>query len=97
MKYINELLDIGMGSVIDMSTEKMIMEDEIYRKDLKDSEEIFEKLAHTLSQEQKNLVNDYISCLMSANERACNLTYLAAAKNTICFLAEANAIKGYCE
>lgn len=97
MNYINELLDIGMGAVIDMSADKIIMEDEIYRKDVNDSEEIFDKLVDTLSQEQKNLLDDYIACMMSANERACNLTYLVGAKNTIRFLAETNVIKGYSE
>lgn len=31
--------------------------------------------------------------MMSANERACNLTYLVGVKNTIQFLAEINALK----
>lgn len=97
MNYINELIEIGMGSVIDMSIDKIVMEDEIYRKDIKDSEEIFEKLADTLSQEQKNLLDDYIACIMSANARVCNLTYLIGAKNTIRFLSETNSIKGYSE
>lgn len=97
MDYINELIEIGMGAVIDMSADKVIMEDEVYRKDVKDSEEIFDKFVDTLSQEQRNLFDDYVSCMMSANERACNLTYLVGAKNTIRFLSEMNAIKGYSE
>ena len=30
-KYINDLIEIGMGSVIDMSIDKVVMEDEVYR------------------------------------------------------------------
>lgn len=93
MNYISELIEIGMGAVIDMSADKIIMEDEIYRKDVKDSEEIFDKLVETLSQKQKDLLDDYIACMMAANERACNLTYLVGAKNTIRFLSETNVIK----
>ena len=91
--YINELLEIGMGSVIDMSADKVIMEDETYKKDIKDSEEIYNKFIDLLTTEQKIIFEDYIACLMSANERACNLSYLVGARNTIQFLSEINAIK----
>ena len=91
--YINELLEIGMGSVIDMSADKVIMEDETYRNDIKDSEEIYNRFIDTLSNEQKTVFEDYIACVMSANERACNLSYLVGARNTIQFLSEINAIK----
>ena len=42
-KYINELIEIGMGSVIDMSADRVILEDETYRTDIKDAEEIHDK------------------------------------------------------
>lgn len=91
--YINELLEIGMGAVIDMSADKVIMEDVTYKKDIKDSEEIYNKFIDLLTAEQKTIFEDYIACLMSANERACNLSYLVGARNTIQFLNEINAIK----
>lgn len=84
--YISELIEIGMGSVIDMSTDKVIMEDEIYRKDIKDAEEIHDRLFDTMTADQKEIFEDYIACMMSANERACNLAYLVGAKNTIRFM-----------
>lgn len=92
-KYINELIEIGMGSVIDTSTDRFIMEDEVYRIDSQSATEIQEKLINTLTNEQKNIFEDYIACLMSANERACNLSYLVGARNTIQFLSEINALK----
>lgn len=92
-KYINELIEIGMGSVIDTSTDKIIIEDENYRTDIKDAEEIHDKLYDSMTQEQRDIFEDYIACMMSANERACNLTYLVGARNTIQFLSEINAIK----
>ena len=91
--YINELLEIGMGSVIDRSADRVIMEDETYKKDIKDSEEIYNKFIDLLTTEQKTIFEDYIACTMSANERACNLSYLVGARNTIQFLSEVNAIK----
>ena len=41
----------------------------------------------------KTIFEDYIACMMPANERACNLSYLVGARNTIQFLSEINAIK----
>lgn len=93
-KYINELIEIGMGSVIDMSIDKVILEDEVYRSNMKEAREIqgkFDDLGMT--EVQKNMVEDYIACIMAANERACNLTYLIGARNTIQFLGEINALK----
>ena len=92
-KYINELIEIGMGSVIDMSADRVILEDETYRTDIKDAEEIHDKLYDSMTQEQRDIFEDYIACIMSANERACNLTYLVGARNTIQFLSEVNALK----
>lgn len=92
-KYINDLIEIGMGSVIDMSIDKVIMEDEVYRIDNQNASEIQDKFIASLTEEQKNIFEDYIACVMSANERACNLSYLVGAKNTIQFLSEVNAIK----
>lgn len=92
-KYIDELIEIGMGSVIDMSANRVVMEDETYRKDIKDAKELYDRLYDSMTQEQRDIFEDYIDCIMSANERACNLTYLVGARNTIQFLSEVNAIK----
>ena len=67
-----------MGSVIDMSIDKVVMKDEVYRYSYRRTENIFE---------------DYVACLMSANEWACNLSYLVGARNMIQFLSEINALK----
>jgi len=76
-----------------MSTDKVIMEDEVYRIDSQNAYEIQERFIDTLTNEQKTIFEDYIACVMSANERACNLSYLVGARNTIQFLSEINAIK----
>lgn len=82
-----------MGSVIDMSIDRVVMEDEVYRIDSQNASEIQDKFIDTLTEEQKNIFEDYVACLMSANERACNLSYLVGARNTIQFLSEINALK----
>ena len=91
--YINELIDIGMGAVIDMTTDRVIMQDEVYQKNQSDSQTILEQLTDTFDEPQKQLFEDYIDCTMSATERACNLSYLVGVRNTIQFLSEINALK----
>lgn len=54
MNYINGLLESGMNTVIDISIDNVIMDDEIYRTDIKDSEDIYNRLIDTLSEEEKN-------------------------------------------
>ena len=91
-KYISELIDIGMGNVIDMSVDEILLKDEIYQRDQTDSNRLYEKFESMLTDDQKVIFEDYLACVMSANERACNLAYLVGAKNTIQFLSEANAL-----
>ena len=55
-------------------------------KDMKDAEEIHDRLCDSMTPEQKGIFEDYIACVMSANQRACNLSYLVGAKNTIRFM-----------
>lgn len=93
-KYISELIDIGMGNVIDMSVDDVILKDEIYQKGQTDSGRLYEKFTSMLNEDQKVIFEDYLASVMSANERACNLAYLVGAKNTIQFLSEANALRG---
>ncbi len=52
-KYISELIDIGMGNVIDMSVDDVILKDEIYQKDQTDSDKLYEKFVSMLTEEQK--------------------------------------------
>ena len=92
-KYISELIDIGMGNVIDMSVDDVILKDEIYQKDQTNSNRLYEKFASMLTEEQRIIFEDYLASVMSVNERACNLAYLVGARNTIQFLSEANALR----
>ena len=50
--YISELIEIGTGSVIDTSTYKFIMEDEVYRIDSQNATEIQERFIDTPTNEQ---------------------------------------------
>lgn len=86
-----------MGNIIDMSVDDVILKDEIYQKDQKVSNRLYEKFVSMLTEDQKVIFEDYLASVMSANERACNLAYLVGVKNTIQFLSETNALRGMLE
>lgn len=83
MDFINDLIEIGIGSVIDMSNHKVILEDEVYHKEMIKSYELEDKLDDSLSEEQKQIFEDYMDAVLAAKERACNLSYLLGAKKVM--------------
>lgn len=84
--YIDELINLGMGNVIDMSIDEYIVKDEVYAKNMEKAESIFKQMKQRLSVEERELLEQYEACIMSANERACTLAYLVATKNLIKFM-----------
>lgn len=85
-KYLNELIDIGMGNVIAMNVDKVITKDEVYQRNMENASTVLDKFKNNLSTEYQELFEEYMDYIMNANERACNLAYLVGAKNTIQFL-----------
>lgn len=84
--FINELIEIGMDNVIAMSVDKQITKDEIYQKNMEEAGNILDRLRPCLKEEEMQLFEDYMDCIMNANERSCNIAYLVGAKNTLQFL-----------
>lgn len=92
-KFIDDTLLMGLGNMISESCDPHIMADEIYRKDTEDAEALRVRLDELdFTQEQRMVMEDYISCLMSAQARACDISYLVGCRNTIMFLSETGAI-----
>ena len=84
--YINELIQIGLGNVIDLSVDKYIVNDKIYQENMDNAGKILDKFKGSLSYESQLLFEEYMDYVMNANERACILAYLVGTKNTIKFL-----------
>lgn len=85
-EYINELIDIGLGSIIDVSVDKQISKDQKYQDNIEKAGELLEKLRANISLEEYEIFEQYMDCIMNVNERACTILYLVGAKNTIKFL-----------
>ena len=84
--YIHELIEIGIGNVIDLSIDKYIIKDEVYASNMEKAGSILDQIKQCLSIENHDLLDEYMEYVMSANERACILAYLVGAKNTIKFM-----------
>lgn len=73
-----------LGQLMHRSQQKIALSDATYQNDCKDTREIEEQFGRlNLTQRQKMLVNDYISCIKSADSRYSELSYVAGIKDTI--------------
>ena len=85
-EYISELIEIGIGGVIDLSVDKYIIKDEIYTTNMEKAGLVMDKLRQGMSDESQEILDEYMDYILTANERACALAYLIGAKNTIKFM-----------
>lgn len=79
-EFISDLIEIGIGSSIDMSNHEAVMGDEMYRMEMTKAYDLQEKLMDSLTEEQQELMEAYIEAVELANNRVCNLTYLLGVK-----------------
>ena len=86
----------GVGDLIDSSRAKLLYEDEIYLKDMKDLDELeikYEKLP--LPQDCRILINDYIACMRSIQARSIDHSYMAGLKDAIMIFHTLDLLKPF--
>ena len=86
--YINDLIEIGLGNMIDVSVDKCIGKDEVYQSNMEKAGIIIDKFRPNLSAEDLELFEEYMDYIMNANERACTVAYLVGAKDTLRFMKD---------
>lgn len=92
--YINDLVEIGLGGIIDMSMNRFVLEDELHRMYMKEFDKMEEQLNNMeITEVQQEVIAECIELLQTANIRACNLTYLLGVKNTFAMLEENGMLK----
>ncbi len=94
-KLIEELIDKGLGRLMETSRDLLAQTDEIYLNECKDAdwlERQYEKL--DLTREQKNLINDYMACNSTASHRYADISYICGIKDTVSMLASLGLLKG---
>lgn len=96
--YINQLLQLGLGNIIDMNVDEEILKDKMYCDAIKTAELLQQKLnTTTLSSEQKQMLEEYGSNMLFADERACYIAYLTGLRDTLLFLSSMKIIGGLSE
>lgn len=94
-KLIDELINRGLGSLINASRDALAQTDEIYLKDCKDAdllERQYKKL--DLTNEQRILIYDYMACTSTVSHRYADISYICGIKDTVGMLASLGLIKG---
>lgn len=93
-KLIEHLLKRELDYIIDENKEKLILSDEVYKKDTKDENELENKyLALDLSKQQRMIINDYIACIRTTKDRCIDLAYIAGIQDAIKLLNSLNLLK----
>ena len=83
-KLLEKLLDMGMEQFVDGTREELVLSDEDYLKDIEDEkmlEQRYEEM--NLPDNQRMFLNDYISCMKTANSRYSDISYAAGIKDAI--------------
>lgn len=94
-KYINKLLEGGLGNIIDKDMDKLVYEDEMYQQDSKNEKELEKRYDDLdLSKQERIIVNDYIACIQTTNARAVEIAYIAGISNAVKFLNGLGLLKG---
>lgn len=89
MNYVDLLIQRGLGSFIDSRIDEELLKDDMYVRMMEQAEEIKERLFETdLSQEQRDIVDNYIAAVFDASERSCRVAYMICLKDTVRFLLE---------
>lgn len=94
-KIIEDLIEKGMGRLMDSSRDALAKADKIYMDDRSDEIELekrYESLE--LSKEQRMVVNDYMSCSLTVNHRYADISYMAGIKDAVGMLASLGLLKG---
>ncbi len=94
-KLIEDLIKKGMGNFMDRSRDALAWEDETYLNDRRDEKELERRYANLdLTKEQKKVMNDYVACTLSSNQRYADISYMCGIKDTASMLVSLGLIKG---
>ena len=84
MSKYDDILTLGLDTIIDTIIDPLICEDEVYTQNMEDADGKLDLL--NLTDIQRELLDDIIANLMCANQRACNISFLCGVKSGIEFL-----------
>ena len=83
-QLINNLLNMTMEQFMSEAREELAESDEIYLKDRADERDLerrYEEL--DITPKQRMLINDYMACAKTANQRYVDISYIAGIKDAL--------------
>ncbi len=94
-KFIEELMERGMGQLMDRSRDRLAAADRVYREDGR-REEAAERrfLSLGLTEEQKAAVDSYLDCIRIGSHRYADISYMAGIRDAVGMLASLGLLKG---
>ena len=94
-KLIEDLIKKGMGNFMDRSRDALAWADETYLNDRRDEKELERRYENLdLTKEQKKVMNDYVACTLSSNQRYADISYMCGIKDTVSMFVSLGLIKG---
>ena len=95
-QLISKLLNMGMGQFMDNSRYDLVMTDEIYLHDIEDEGELERRYTNLdLPDEQRILINDYIACVKTCDNRYSDISYMAGIKDAVRMFVYLGLLKDY--
>lgn len=83
-KFIENLIEKGMGQLMDQSRDELIASDDIYKEDSRREEEAEQRfLRLNLTEEQKMIIHDYLECIRIGKHRYADISYMAGIRDTV--------------
>ncbi len=80
---------------MDRSRDALAWADETYLNDRRDEKELERRYENfDLTKEQKKVINDYVACTLSSNQRYADISYMCGIKDTVSLLVSPGLIKG---
>ena len=93
-KLIQDLIEKGMGNFMDRSRDALAWADEIYLNDIKDENELAQRYENLdLTKGQRQVINDYVACILTSNHRYADISYMCGVRDTVSILVSLGLIK----
>lgn len=96
--FISKILNMGFGDLMDQSRRELTLKDETYKKDAADLSELeLRYIKMEIPRKSRMIINDYIACMQTSDNRYADLSYMAGIKDTILLLSHLDLIKDDCK
>lgn len=92
--FFEELMNKGIGRLMEKSREQLLEKDEIFLRDKKDSRELEQRYMELdLTQQQRIIIQDYIACIQTTGNRYGDISYMAGVRDAVRMFFDLDLLK----